>query len=92
MTTARTRCCRLASHSSDNNDRSEEEKGPLHLSYRKLQRILTDRKVLCDAFRTMLFAGRESVAVQLSRTFFSFEFSRRSDVWQRLHQEVTQKL
>ena len=82
MTTARrTRCSRFASHLLDNNDRSEEEKGGATSFLQEIAKDSDDREVLRDALRTMLFAGRESMAMQLSRIFF-FELSRRSAVWQ----------
>ena len=77
-----------ASYSSNNND-YKGAKGR-YIFLQEIAKISDDRKVLRDELLTILFAGRDSTAATL--TNLVFELSRRPDVWQRLRQEVTQKL
>ena len=72
----------------DNDDSEKDERRYVFLH--EIARLSDDRRVLRDELLTILFAGRDSTAATLTNLFF--ELSRRPHVWQRLHQEVAQKL
>lgn len=78
----------LKSRQNDNEKSEKDERRRCFLQ--EIARLSDDKRVVRDELLTIFFAGRDSTAATLTNLFF--ELSRRRDVWQRLHQEVAQKL